>query len=144
MCPKSIAASKTISKHQGSALVQAIFIVTVMALLGATLVRVFSSNAETIAYEVIGTRALQAAQAGMQKKMAELFPHAPNASVCSGSVEYDFSTIQGLKNCKAIDVTCTLDATVAGTSYYSIVSTGQCNVADVLTSRKIEVKAKTL
>lgn len=131
-------------KSQGSALVQAIFIVTIMALLGATLVRVFSSNSETIAYEVIGTRALQAAQAGMQRKMAELFPLAPNVGVCSGSVEYDFSTIEGLKNCKAISVSCTPDANVAGVSYYTITSTGQCDVAGVLTSRTIEVKAKTL
>ena len=144
MCLKPMMMLKSANKNRGSALVQAIFIVTVMALLGATLVRVFSSNAETIAYEVIGTRAFQAAQAGMQRKMAELFPLAPNANVCSGSIEYDFSTIQGLKNCKAINVTCTLDATVAGTSYYTIGSTGQCDVAGILTSRKIEVKAKTL
>ncbi len=144
MFPKSMTIFKKINKQQGSALVQAIFIITVMALLGATLVRVFSSNAEAIAYEVIGTRALHTAQAGMQRKMAELFPLAPNVGVCSGSADdYDFSTIQGLQNCTA-NVTCTPDATVAGTSYYTISSTGQCGVAGVLTSRQIEVKAKSL
>ena len=134
--------SKIPSKQQGSALVIAIFIITVMTLLGAALVRMVSSNAETIAYEVIGTRAYQAAQAGAQRKLSELFPlNGPR--VCTGG-GYDFSSIQGLENCEAINVTCEEDATVDGVSYYTVTSTGQCEVAGVFTSRNIAIKAKSL
>lgn len=149
--------SKIPSKQQGSALVVAIFIITVMTLLGSALVRMVSSNAETIAYEVIGTRAYQAAQAGAQRKLSELFPLKPNVGVCSPTPDpdpnnneevYDFSTdvikIKGLENCRAIKVTCQEDATVDSISYYTVTSTGRCEVADVFTSRTIEIKARSL
>jgi MSHA biogenesis protein MshP len=137
--------SITQNKQRGSALVLAIFIIVVMTLLGSALVRMIGVNAETIAYEVIGTRAYQAAQAGVQRKMSELFPLNPGVSVCEDNiVPYDFSAIEGLENCKAEIVTCNLDALVKGISYYTVTSTGQCSVAGVFTSRKIEMKARSL
>ncbi len=138
--------NRRFNKQKGSALVIAIFIIVVMTLLGSALVRMTSSNAETIAYEVIGTRAFQAAQAGAQKKLSEVFPLLPNNGLCLSGVEYDFSTIKGLENCKAVNVKCTNDtvAPVNGTSYYTITSTGQCSVAGVFTSRKIEIRARSL
>ncbi|MFT7006487.1 MAG: MSHA biogenesis protein MshP [Colwellia sp.] len=144
MFHKLLVTNRTLNKQKGSALVIAIFIIVVITLLGAALVRMTSSNAETIAYEVIGTRAFQAAKSGAQKKMSELFPLLPNNGVCLGDVEYDFSSIEGLENCKAINVGCTEEATVNGVIYYTITSTGQCNVADVFTSRQIEISARIL
>jgi len=136
--------NRTLNKQKGSALVIAIFIIVVMTLLGSALVRMASSNAKTIAYEVIGTRAFQAAKSGSQRKMSELFPLLPNNGVCLGGDEYDFSTIEGLENCKAVNVGCTEEATVNGVIYYTITSTGQCNVAGIYTSRKIEIRARVL
>ena len=141
---KIIINHKTKNKQQGSALVIAIFIIVVMTVLGSALVRMISANAETIAYEVIGTRAYQAAQAGAQRKLSELFPLSPNVGVCLGDIDYDFSAIEGLQNCKALNVSCSVDATVRGVTYYTINSTGQCAVAGVFTSRTIEIKARSL
>lgn len=136
---------KTLNKQKGSALVLAIFVIVVVTLLGATLVRIMSSNAETIAYEVIGTRALQAAKAGAQRKMSELFPLLPSVGACEvNSDPWDFSTLKGLEGCEAVNVSCEEDATVDGVTYYTITSTGQCTVADVFTSRKIEISARIL
>jgi MSHA biogenesis protein MshP len=138
--------NRTLNKQKGSALVIAIFIIVVMTLLGSALVRIISSNAETIAYEVIGTRSYQAAQAGAQRKMSELFPLLPNPNngLCLPAVEYDFSTIVGLENCKAVNVGCIEKATVEGVTYYTITSTGQCRVAGIFTSRKTEISARSL
>jgi MSHA biogenesis protein MshP len=137
-----------IHKVKGSALVIAIFIIVVMSLIGSALVRMNSSSAENIAYEVIGTRAYQAAQAGAQRKLREVFPLLPQLlvpNVCpANTLQYDFSTIKGLENCNAINVNCVVDAFVDGVTYYTISSTGQCRVAEVFTSRKIEVKARSL
>ncbi len=147
MFPKVINKLNIQNNQNGSALVLAIFIIVVMTLLGSALVRMVSSNAETIAYEVIGTRAYQAAQAGAQRKMSELFPLAPVSGVCADNVNpYDFSAIEGLENCKAEEVTCTQDPATAvnGVSYYTVTSRGECNVAGVTTSRRIEIKARTL
>ncbi len=133
-------------KQRGSALVIAIFIIVVMTLLGSALVRMVSSNAETIAYEVIGTRAYQAAQAGAQRKMIELFPLDSSDNCTAVTDTYDFSAIEGLENCKAEAVTCTQAPATAvnGISYYTVTSRGECNVAGVVTSRKIEIKARSL
>lgn len=134
------------SKRQsGSALVIAIFVIVVMSLLGSALVRMISAEAETIAYEVLGTRAFQAAQTGLQRKLSELFPLSPAAGVCNVIPEtFDLSTIEGLKNCKVESAVCGADAIVNGVAYYTVRSEGQCEVAGIITSRTLEVKARTL
>jgi MSHA biogenesis protein MshP len=143
MFHKLMVKNSMLKKQKGSALVIAIFIIVVMTLLGSALVKIISSNAETIAFEVIGTRAYQAAQTGAQKKMSELFPLSPAVGVCSTNIlPDDFSSIQGLENCEAVNVACIEDATVNGVTYYTITSTGQCNVAGVSTSRKVEISAR--
>lgn len=135
---------KMLNKEKGSALVLAIFVIVVVTLLGVTLVRMMSSNAETIAYEVIGTRSFQAAKAGAQRKLSELFPLLPNNGECLAGVEYDFSAIKGLENCKAVNVSCEPEATVNSVTYYIIKSRGECDVANVFTSRQIEIRARVL
>ncbi len=131
------------NSQRGSALVIAVFIIVIMTLLGAALVRMMSSNAETVVYEVLGIRAYQAAHAGMQRELAEIFPLAPAGSVCNPSSNYDFSAIKGLENCEATNVTCS-ESIILSSTYYTIKSIGQCDVAGVLTSREIEVRAKRL
>jgi MSHA biogenesis protein MshP len=133
-----------LTSHNGSALVLALFIIVIVTLLGTALVRMLSSNAETIAYEVLGTRAYQAAQAGAQIKLEEVFPLS-DPSECTAidpNNPYDFTGIDGLDNCQAI-VGCT-DRTVDAITYYTITSTGQCDFSGVFTSRTIEVKARSL
>jgi MSHA biogenesis protein MshP len=140
--PIKMIASK---KQQGSALVLALFIIVVTTLLGAALVRMISANSETIVYEVIGTRAYQAAQAGAQRKLSEVFPLLPGSPECSQDTIYnEFSNVEGLGNCVATDVDCIEGPTVDDITYYTITSTGQCNVAEIFTSRTIEIKARRL
>jgi MSHA biogenesis protein MshP len=104
-----------------------------------------SANSETIAYEVIGTRAYQAAQAGAQRKLSEVFPLLPGSPSCSpDSIYNEFSNVEGLENCQASDVDCVEGPTVDEIIYYTITSTGQCNFAGVFTSRTIEIKARRL
>ncbi len=131
--------------QNGSALVLALFIIVIVTLLGTALVRMISSNAETIAYEVLGTRAYQAAQAGAQIKLKKLFPLS-DPSECTAidpNNPNDFSGIDGLDNCQA-SVDCSADRTVDGITYYTITSTGQCEFLEVFTSRTIEVKARSV
>lgn len=145
MCHKLSITIKQSDKQRGSALVLALFIIVVTTLLGAALVRMISANSETIVYEVIGTRAYQAAQAGAQRKLSEVFPLLQGTQECLLDSKYDeFSTVQGLENCVAIDVDCIEGPIVDDITYYTITSTGQCNVAEVFTSRTIEIKARRL
>jgi hypothetical protein len=74
-----------------------------------------------------------------------LYPLLPDTGTCEPSTNYDLSAIKGLENCKAINVTCSLYATSgAGITYFKIQSTGQCEVAQVLTVRTLEVQARNL
>lgn len=131
------------NSQRGSALVIAVFIIVIMTLLGTALVRMISSNAETVVYEVLGIRAYQAAHVGVQRELAELFPLEPASSACNASANYDLSAIKGLENCRVTNVACT-ESLILGSTYYTITSIGQCDVAGVLTSREIEVRAKRL
>ena len=137
------------TKQQGSALVIAIFIMVVLMMLGTTLVRMLSSSAETIAYEVLGTRAYLSAQSGAQFRMQQLFPLN---SANTDAVECDdlpantvpnFGSAEGLHNCIVSELTCT-DFTHENVTYYTITSTGQCSIDNEVTSRTIEIEARSL
>ncbi|MFB0980306.1 MAG: type II secretory pathway component [Alteromonadaceae bacterium] len=133
------------TKQKGSAIVIAIFVIVVMALLGAGLVKILSSSAESVAYEVIGTRAYAAAQTGAQWQLLEVFPHDTGTrTACQSTItEPDFSNVEGLKDCTAT-VTCNDDGEFDGTTYYIITSTGQCSIGGVITSRTVEIEARSL
>lgn len=133
------------SKQAGSAIVVAIFVIVVLALLGAGLVKILSSSAESVAYEVIGTRAYAAAQTGAQWQLLEIFPHDTNVKTAckSNIIAPDFSNVEGLSSCQAT-VTCEDDGLFNGTTYYVITSVGQCSIGGVVTSRTVRIEARSL
>lgn len=137
-------------KQSGSSLVIAIFIIVVISMLGAALVKMIRSSSDSIVYEVLGTRAYNAAQIGLQWKLQQLFPLDNSLQTCGTALTSplppnpSFVTTAGLENCEIIfPITCT-DIEVLGTRYYTVTSTGQCEVAGVLTSRTLEVQARAL
>lgn len=129
--------------QQGSSLVIAIFIIVVMASLGATLLNMMTTNEEDYAYEVLGIRAYNAAQTGVQRKLQQIFPlnAVPNIAECV-DVTFDLSTVDGLNQC-SVNITCT---TIKHNSvnYFTVSSVGQCQINGETTSRMVEVKAKSL
>lgn len=142
------------SKQRGSALVIAVFVIIVMSLLGAALVKMLESSQENVAYEVIGTRAYTAAQIGVQWQLSQVFPLAvigaeAQALQCS---DIDFnekpqiSNVTGLKDCEIVlnPATACVDILHQNTRYYTITSTGQCNIDGEITSRTVRVDAKSL
>jgi MSHA biogenesis protein MshP len=143
-------------KQQGSAIVLALFIIVVMSLLGAAMVRMLSANAENIVYEVVGTRAYFAAQAGMQEGLHNIYPLQDPAEDCTDLallpipftlVDRNYSN-EGLLNCSAtvIVTNCESIETAVGVFefFYLIESTGQCTADDITTTRTIEVQSRSL
>lgn len=131
---------------KGSALVIAIFIIVVMSLLGAALVKMLATSAESIVYEVLGTRAYNAAQIGIQWQIQQIFPLDGDPPVCinNDASRPDLSAIKGLEKCQIIALTCSAtDITTMSINLYTVTSTGVCNINGVLTSRKLEVQAKS-
>jgi len=136
----------THAKQQGSALMLALFIIIVLTLLGSALVRILSTSSETIAQEVIGTRALMAANSAMQAELAVLFPlNATStcaAEPASRQTAPSFSDIEGLYHCEA-KTSCSLYFTdpITNINYYRLTSTGECGSSAILADSKAVVKS---
>ena len=143
---------RSLSRQQGSALMLALFVIIVVILLGSALVKVLSTSSETLAQEVIGTRALMAANSGMQAHLQKTFP-LNLAAACPADDEYEsFSGVAGLYHCNA-SVSCELYAPdVESVNYFRLTSTGECGssaIAEgstgiVRSSRTIQVEARSL
>jgi MSHA biogenesis protein MshP len=153
--------SKLQTNQHGSALMLSLFIIIVLTLFGSALVKVLSTSSESIAQEVIGTRALMAANSAMQAELSVLFPLATDAAIphpagiCNASNTHNLppsgSDIPGLYHCRA-STTCDPYHTQDLINYYRLTSTGECGSSDisadsknvVRSSRTIQVEARSL
>jgi MSHA biogenesis protein MshP len=161
LCRQLISPKKhSIKAQQGSALVIAVFIIVIMTVLGLALVRMLGASSESIAYEVIGTRAYATAQTGAQWAGREIFPLGTGTTLhCDGRIVSEssastsaiqtlnppsgISNATGLAGCEISKLTCE-DLKYDGVAYFTITSTGQCNVGAVITSRTIVIEARSL
>ncbi len=140
----------------------ALFVIIVVLLLGSALVKVLSTSSETIAQEVIGTRALMAANSAMQAELQQLFPLSTDTSipaplgVCNADNFYDLTNtsgadIPGLYHCSAT-TQCQLYHTHESVNYYRLTSTGECgssaiaeeSIGVVRSSRTVQLEARSL
>ncbi|MBA6297627.1 pilus assembly PilX N-terminal domain-containing protein [Colwellia sp. MB02u-9] len=145
--PRKLGNLRYPNQQAGSALVIAIFVIIVLSVLGAALVKMLESSQESVAYEVLGTRAYTAAQSGLQWQLAEVFPLNGPAIACKADINNSpliFDNTLGLAQCK-VSVSCD-DFVHAGTGirYYTITATGTCDINNEETSRKIAVEAHSL
>ena len=129
-------------KTNGSALVLAVFIIVVISLRGATLVKILASSQQNVVYEVLGTRAYATAQSGIQWKLSQVFPLNAPAAACATQSTPSFNNVNGLKQCN-VAVSCS-DFVVDSIRYYTITATGKCQAGDTVTSRTLEVDARSL
>lgn len=127
-------------QQRGSALVIAVFVIVVMLAVAVGLSRLLISSSETVVYEVQGTRALFAAQSGLETSLSELLfsqsiacPFSKPVQVFSGS---------GLQGCSAA-VSCADPYTAEGITIYSITSSGQCTAVNgEITSRIVQIEVR--
>lgn len=131
-------------KHTGSMLVIAIFIMVVMALLGFAMIRLLSGSADAGVQQVFGLRAMNAAQSGLEAKIAQVFPldsGGHDATQCPGTaINHDF-LVRGLEDC-SVSASCSVGYQDAEVRYYRFVGTGQCQAGEFTTSRTVSVDAK--
>lgn len=142
MCPKLIPKTclPTKSKQHGSMLVIALFVIIVFALLGLTMTRLLSSSSETIAYEVLGQRALNAARSGLECAVAAQLGGGCATPPANGV----FSGVAGLENCSyTLDLPAAKDVNDGSESYnyFTFTSTGQCTAGDIRVTRTVYIDA---
>ena len=125
-------------------LVVAIFVLVIMALLGFAMVRMLSGTVDSGVQQVLGLRAMNAAQSGMEAKMAQVFPldnGGHDETQCPGTaINHDF-TVAGLEDC-SVTASCVVGYQDAEVRYYRFIGTGQCQADEFITSRTVSVDAK--
>ena len=159
-----------LKQQRGGALAIAVFVIVVMSLLTIAISRNISASTGQTVHEVLGTRALLAAEAGNEIALSQIFPIATGSAVAKQSCpansvinfnNFNGAVIDGLRNC-IVTTSCRSEpATVVQNeeAYYFVESTGVCkdvmladdpsnlNVAcqstdGICVSRRVEVEAK--
>ncbi|WP_299019229.1 MSHA biogenesis protein MshP [uncultured Photobacterium sp.] len=134
-------------RQQGSALVVAIFVITVMAVMAAALIKINWSQSDTTTREVLGARAWLAANSGIEWGLNRLFPIGdPSAIGACDNTNPPFANTADFHDCR-ITVGCKLvDVTYDGetVSQYHLESTGSCGSGIFEVQRIQETWAKRL
>lgn len=127
--------------QRGFSLPVAIFIIVIMALIGAAMVSIMQTSQQSVSTAVLSTRAFFAAESGAQQALANLFPLNGSAASCLApypTINYNTS---GLAGCSAV-VTCSSNI-IGSKTYYTLNSTGTCDVSGNSAVRQLEVRAAT-
>jgi len=138
----------SIKQQQGSMLVIALFIIVVMSLLAATLSRVLSSTADSVADEVYSAKAYYAAESGMDYGIYQVLRRNqvcadfPAVTPISGArnVQFDISNEVGLENC-SVTINCQR-IPVNNSSLFYLTSTGKCDGGKIIAEHNIEAEVK--
>ncbi len=128
------------NKQSGISLAILLFIIVILALLSAALVRINSQSVISNAHQVIATRAFFAAESGANFQAMRIFPLS-GVSICANQ-NYSI-TSQGLAGCVA-QTQCS-SFNVDGRNYFQVISQGQCNIdQDFQATRTIELRLQDL
>ena len=126
-------------RQQGFALPVAVFIIVIMALLGAAMVSIMQSGQQGVSTAVLSTRAFFAADTGAQQALANLFPLDGSAASCLASYPTVNYNTSGMAGCSAA-VTCS-SVVVGSKTYYTLTSTGTCSISGERAVRQMELRA---
>ena len=119
----------------GIGLVSAVFLITVVALLSAAVMRTVATGGDSHALDASFHRAFLAAQSGAQLGSNRVI--APSGTGTCGNWNWDLGDV-GLNTCSA-SVTCE-SIVVDGRTIASLRSTGRCGVGNGVAERRILVR----
>jgi MSHA biogenesis protein MshP len=130
-------------RQGGSALIMAIFVITVMFLLAAALINIVSDGDDSFNQEVWGARALASANSGADAALARLFPLGGAVSDCATVTTLAWAPPAGEVGFSGCSVTLGCTAYVAGSeTQYRITSAAVCSSGPMRVRRQVEVEAR--
>ncbi len=135
----------TRSAQRGFGLPLAVFIITVLALIGAAMVALTRTGQEAVSSEIQSVRAFYAAESGAQTALTQVLPLSGGSIGVAGCNALSLNpafTAPGLDGCTA-SVSCS-GQTVDGKDYYLITSLGECRFGGSgnTARRRIEVMVR--
>ncbi len=128
--------------QQGFGLPMALFVITVLAVILATMASMQNNSASSSGLQTQSHRALFSAESGIEAALNLLIPPDGSAGRSCSTVpfySYDF-LVTGLNGCSAT-VSCSV-ISVSSVDYYTLVSTGQCGSGLDASQKTIEIRIK--
>ncbi len=139
------------NRQQGSMLVIALFIIVVISLLAASLSRILSSTADSVANEVYSSKAYYAAESGMEfgiyqvlrknLKCVDFHNLKDDPSFEPTKIDFDISREVGLENC-SVTISCQTIPVDATTKQFYLKSTGTCDGGKIIAQHLVEAEVK--
>ena len=145
---------------RGSAIMVALFVIVIVGLLAAALSRLLLDSSEKVTVEVLGVRALMAAQSGLEQGFYQLYPNGiwqaalPDADGHSGCARVSATLLAdnvGLNGCAVTILCAPLTVTSGALTSYRLTSSGLChgggslgdggNTPDFTVSRTVQAEA---
>lgn len=113
-------------------------VTVVIGLLAVALTRLLGSSSESVSYELLGARALAAANSGMERQLYLLLRPATGsvAGSCTTADTLNWSEA-GLSHCQA-RLSCQQQALPEGKQLYRLSSIGRCDNGTLAVSRTVE------
>jgi len=136
-------AIRTPARQQGASIIVAIFVLVVLSMLAAAMFNLLSAGADSVAREVISTRALFAAESGAQRRLNEVFVGGASCNSCAGGGTLSSYGGGGdwYDSCSAA-VSCCTHNPGNGITYYTLSSTGRCGPVGDKAVRTVELQAR--
>lgn len=132
-------------KQTGSMLVISLFVIIVLAMLGATMSKMVIGANVNFVTDLTGFRAHNAAQAGLEVLGSASFPLDSPIQQCNSTTNSNasFSNIPGFGNCSFTATCSTISVPKNGVAhyFYRFTSVGSCQVGDSFVSRTLSVEA---
>jgi len=126
-------------------LVIALFVIIVLAFLGAAMVQINSDSSRSVIYEVYGARALHTANSGAERMLNGTFGPNITTNACeSAPINYALPDTAAFSGCELTVICAKIDITEADYSFthFRIKSTATCSAGDMITKRSVEVEAR--
>lgn len=133
------------SRQRGSVLMVAIFVITVMAVMAAALIRIDWSGQDTTTREILASRAWYAAHSGNEYMMSKLFPLGSRLADADACHHYTGQLPAARFQCQSLVLTCTKIPYGDGPSpsyKFKLETTARCGNGKFAVSRTQELWAK--
>lgn len=133
-------------RQRGVGLPLAIFIITVLALIVATMAQLQVAGANAVSLQLQSQRAFLAAESGAQLAVAQVLGAGNCTAVAAAVPGAGTFTATGLEGCRAT-LSCSASTPVAGPAgtlqYFQLTSTGTCAMGDgSVAQRIVEVRVQ--
>lgn len=122
--------------QRGSLLPAAVFLVVVIAVLAAVLLRLTAGGSSAVAYETLSTRAHLAARSGVEWGGMQVAADQDCGTVDGATL--DLSAEPGMEGCSATLACGAQDVDSASLIVFTLTSSGTCQAADLTTARTLE------